>query len=35
MNKPQADPIILKGHDGEATAVDWYIYIPTDSIYST
>ncbi|KAA8548140.1 hypothetical protein F0562_004599 [Nyssa sinensis] len=23
VNKPQADPIILKSHDGEVTAVDW------------
>ncbi|KAL6960553.1 hypothetical protein U1Q18_038316 [Sarracenia purpurea var. burkii] len=25
VNKPQVDPIVLKGHDGEVTAVDWYI----------
>lgn len=24
VNKPQADPIKLKSHDGEVTAVDWY-----------
>ncbi|PSS30362.1 Denticleless protein [Actinidia chinensis var. chinensis] len=23
VNKPRADPTILKGHDGEVTAVDW------------
>ncbi|CAI9111477.1 OLC1v1011705C1 [Oldenlandia corymbosa var. corymbosa] len=23
VNKPQADPVILKSHDGEVTAVDW------------
>ncbi|KAL8097734.1 uncharacterized protein LOC141686990 [Apium graveolens] len=23
VNQPKAEPIILKGHDGEATAVDW------------
>lgn len=23
VNKPQVDPIILKGHDFEVTAVDW------------
>lgn len=23
VNKPQVNPIILKGHDGEVTAVDW------------
>ncbi|KAL8110056.1 hypothetical protein AgCh_025969 [Apium graveolens] len=23
VNKPEAEPIILKGHSGEATAVDW------------
>ncbi|CAL5368251.1 unnamed protein product [Camellia sinensis] len=23
VNKPQANPLVLKGHDGEVTAVDW------------
>lgn len=26
VNKPQADPITMKGHNGEVTAVDWYIF---------
>ncbi|KAK9052396.1 hypothetical protein SSX86_029025 [Deinandra increscens subsp. villosa] len=26
VNKPQADPIKLEGHDGEVTAVDWCSY---------
>lgn len=25
VNKPEADPIILNGHDGEVSAVDWYM----------
>ena len=24
VNKPESDPIRLKGHVGEVTAVDWY-----------
>ncbi|KAK1575054.1 hypothetical protein Q3G72_002166 [Acer saccharum] len=26
VNKPQVDPIMLKSHDGEVTAVDWFRY---------
>ncbi|MFS8017426.1 putative transcription factor WD40-like family [Helianthus anomalus] len=25
VNKPHADPIKLEGHEGEVTAVDWYV----------
>lgn len=26
VNKPHVDPTILKGHDNEVTAVDWYVH---------
>lgn len=26
VNKPRTDPITMKGHNGEVTAVDWYIF---------
>ena len=25
VNKPLADPVLLKSHEGEVTAVDWYM----------
>ena len=25
MDNPDNDPVILRGHHGEVTAVDWYI----------
>lgn len=28
VNKPQEDPVILKSHEGEVTAVDWYSFLP-------
>ena len=24
VDQPENDPIVLKGHEGEATSVDWY-----------
>lgn len=27
VNKPLADPILLKSHEGEVTAVDWYMIL--------
>lgn len=32
MNKPDAAPITLNSHDGEVSAVDWYVSLESHSV---